>query len=375
MLIEKFWVPRLVGSRFEGASIPLDVLKDFAVLEEMIIEVAKTHFLNDHPERVRAPRGFSDGAQLKLSAVESGSAQPVISLDINSQPTLFPENQTYFERARNSIIDAVRAANHDQSITVHLEERALSYFDRFGRSLHDDEYIELSTEAGSSSAILSRDSRRKLVLASSKLKELTEESVIRGTIPEADQDNMSFEIQTLSGRKIKAPIPTQHLDTIVEAFSGYNNGTRIIVQGIGKFSRTGRLLGFETIEHINILDPLDVPARLEEFESLKNGWIEGRGIAPSKEGLQWLAHEFSKRFPDDLPLPYTYPTSSGGVFFEWYTENCEISLEVDIVNRIGEFHVLWTDKDEELYDKFSLLTPEDWDNYTRVFIEVLNNNE
>jgi hypothetical protein len=41
MSTEPFLTPRLVGDRFEGHAIPLEVLKDFAVLEEMIVEVAK----------------------------------------------------------------------------------------------------------------------------------------------------------------------------------------------------------------------------------------------------------------------------------------------------------------------------------------------
>ena len=35
-----FLSPRLVGERFVGHAIPLELLKDLAVVEEMIIEVA-----------------------------------------------------------------------------------------------------------------------------------------------------------------------------------------------------------------------------------------------------------------------------------------------------------------------------------------------
>lgn len=54
-----FLKPRMAGSRFDDHAIPLDMLKEFAVLEEMIVEVAKWHYLNDHPKRERSPRGFT----------------------------------------------------------------------------------------------------------------------------------------------------------------------------------------------------------------------------------------------------------------------------------------------------------------------------
>ena len=41
----EFLSPRLVGNRFDQHSIPLEVLKDLAALEELIVEVAKWHYL------------------------------------------------------------------------------------------------------------------------------------------------------------------------------------------------------------------------------------------------------------------------------------------------------------------------------------------
>jgi len=85
---EPFLRPRLTGPRFEGHGIPLEVLKDLAVLEEMIVEVAKWKYLKDHPERLRSPRGFTEGIELKLTGIDEGSAIPVICL-IVAATTLF----------------------------------------------------------------------------------------------------------------------------------------------------------------------------------------------------------------------------------------------------------------------------------------------
>jgi hypothetical protein len=113
---------------------PLEVLADFAVLSEMILEVAKWKYREENASRHRVPRGFSEDISLKLTGVEEGSAIPVIALVVSSALLLPPESEHYFYEARDSIISAVAAAEHGSRITDHLPERLLGYFDRFGRS-------------------------------------------------------------------------------------------------------------------------------------------------------------------------------------------------------------------------------------------------
>lgn len=359
MSAEPFLRPRLSGPRFEGHAIPLEFLRDLAVLEEMIVEVAKWRFLRDHPDRKRSPRRFTEGIELKLTGIEDGSAILAIGLFFASN-TLFPtDNQAYFEDARDAIVSAISAAEQNTEITEHLPARALSYFDRMGRSLRDGEAIEFSTPSQSEAARLTKETRRKLLLASSA-RELTEETIIRGVIPEADQDEMTFKVQLIDGRKVRAPMATQHLEAIIEAFNGYKHGVRVLLQGVGKFNRNERLQGFESIEHISILDALDVPARLEELRGLQDGWLDGKGTAPSGEGLDWLADAFGRYFPDDLPLPFVYPAAEGGVQAEWSPKPHEITIEIDLAAHTGAWHDLNMDTDAEESRDLNLDKPDDW---------------
>lgn len=376
MKTEPFLRPRLVGARFEGHSIPLEVLKDLAVLEEVIVEVAKSEFLRDHPSRKRSPRGFTEGVALKLTSIEEGSTVPVISLSI-ADPWNFlapflsveeklaveekpPAKQVYFERARDAVINAIGAAEQNQSITAYLPEKTLGYFDRLGRSLREGEAIEFSTPARQNPARLTRESRRRLILASSDVKELTEETVVRGAIPEADQDDLNFELQLIDGRKIKAPMTAQHSETILEAFNGYKTGTRVLMQGIGRFNRHYKLMGFESVEHINVLDPLDVPARLDELSLLKDGWLEGTGSAPIAAGIVWLSDKFAQVYPEDLPLPFVYPTADGGIRLEWSLDPHDVTLEIDLAKHTAGLHELNLTSDEDREQILNLDEPADW---------------
>ncbi len=151
---------------------------------------------------------------------------------------------------------------------------------------------------------------------------------------------MSFEIQLIDGSKVKAPIASQHLDTILEAFNGYQNGIRGLFQGIGRFSRGGQFIGFDTIEHLSILDTLDVGAQLDELRLLENGWLEGVGLAPPGAGLDWLNGAFDLHFSDEAPLPHLYPTEAGGVQAEWSLGPNEVTFGVNLETRSGEWHAL-----------------------------------
>ncbi len=356
----EFLKPRLTGRRFEGTAIPLEFLKDLAVLEEMIIEVAKGEFLKEHPDRQRSPRGFTDGIELKLTGIEDGSAIPVISLVVASMTLFPPENQSYFERARDSIVSAVDAAEKGGIITDHLPEKSLNYFDRMGRSLRQGEAMEFTTPAHTQPAKLTRETRRQLVYASSAAREMAEETSVRGSIPEADQDDMQFEIQMADGRKVKAPIAPQHRDTILEAFKGYQTGQKVLIQGVGVVNRNGKLVRFDSIEHVSPLDPLDVGARIDEIRLLKDGWLEGGGKAPAKDGLDWLEEAFSLHYPDEIVPPYLYPTPEGGIRAEWSNDRVEVSMDIQLTTKRAAWHALDLETDDEENRDLNLDEDAEW---------------
>lgn len=334
----EFLSPRLVGQRFENHAIPLELLKDLAVIEELVVEIAKWLYLQDHTERRRVPRGFTAGIALKLTGVAEGSAVPSIAICTDTT-TLFPlRAQHYFENARERIINAIASAEQEGPVTEHLPERVLGYFDRIGRSLQDDEAIEFDPKNPVSQARLDKVTRRRLLLASSAIQNWTEEVRLRGCVPEADQEKMTFQLQVINGQKVSAPIDTQHLATVLEAMAGYFHGTRVLLEGIGRYNRLGRLQSIDAVEHISILDANDVGARIEELRALKNGWLDGLGFAPSADGLTWFSKTFEMQYPEDLPLPFIYPTAEGGIQAEWSLSTHEISLEINLEARTGEWH-------------------------------------
>lgn len=91
---------------------------------------------------------------------------------------------------------------------------------------------------------------------------------------------------------------------------------------------------------------LDIRAQLDELRLLKDGWLEGEGLSPPATGLAWLQHAFARHFPDGAPPPHLYPTETGGVQAEWSIGSMEISLDLNLDTRSGEWHALDTEAGE-----------------------------
>ena len=117
---------------------------------------------------------------------------------------------------------------------------------------------------------------------------------------------------------------------------------------------------FDSVEHVSILDALDIPARLDELKYLKNGWLDGQGLAPAREGLDRLSRAFDRHYPDDLPPPYLYPTDEGGIQAEWTLESKEITLEIELRDQVGQWHLLDMSTDAEYSRELKLQSAEDW---------------
>lgn len=351
---QEFLKPRLDGARFDKHSIPLELLKDFAALEEMLIEVAKWKFREAHPQSKRIQRNFSKGLELHLANVEDGSAIASIVLMFAG---LFPaENNIYFEQARTEIIEAIASA--EQGNTPNLPPYLLSYFDRFGRGLREGETMEFKRDGGDTARLT--PTVRKQLIRSAHVSEWTEEVALRGKVSEIDQARQSFELELRDGTKLKAPLNEQHLETLLDAVRDYREGAYVLIQGVVKKDRQDHLKGFESVEHVSQLESLDVALRLEELATLKDGWLDGKGYTPMPEQLKWLASQFDAYFAADLPLPHLYPTPEGGLQAEWSLDAWEVTLEINLNNQTGEYQALNCNDRKTREHLLQLATADDW---------------
>ena len=92
------------------------------------------------------------------------------------------------------------------------------------------------------------------------------------------------------------------------------------------------------------LENMHFGVQLDKLRLLQDGWLDGFGqSAMPGAGLIWLREAFEYNagfYPDELPVPHLYPTEAGGVHAEWSLDPNEITLDVNLGTRLGEWHVL-----------------------------------
>ncbi len=330
---QDFLKPKLVGDRFTGHAVPLEILKDFAALQEMLVETAKWKFRQENPLRERVQRNFAKDIEFQLVGIEDGSA--ILAIVLSYSLLIPPQNAQYFEAAKAEIVNAIAQSAEGRS--PQLPPTLLSYFDRFGRSLRSGESIEFPH--ADRPVALTPEVRKQLIRAA-KVEVWTEELALRAKIYEADQVHDSFEFELSDGTRAKAPLDDKYRDAVLDAMRGYHDGVFVLMQGVAQRDRSDRLKGFESIEHVTPLDPLDVTLRLEQIAALKDGWLDGQGHAPARDKLEWLADAFDSNFDADLPLPYLYPTPEGGVQAEWTVNDWAVTFEIDVNGQQGVYQAL-----------------------------------
>ena len=359
----EFFRPRLCGPRFQEGAIPLEVLKDLAVLGDMTTEVAKWKYLSDNPELSRVPSKFTHGIEFKLSRIDRGSAIPIIMMEDSppEQSELLPTAfQEYFYEARDAIIDAIEAIEKEDEEAQYFPAKYFKYLRQMVRHLHKGEYIKFITPSPHRRPRLTRKIGRRMSVANRMAINLSQNMILRGTIPEIDQDKMTFELQPIYGNKVGAPISEQFYDIIFKTFNGYRDAARVLLRGIGIYDRKNIPTKLESVESIIPLHPLDIPARLDEFRDMKDGWLEGEGIAPSHNGLDWLSSKFTQFFSNESNLPYIYPTPEGNVEAEWGIGTQSVILEIDIENHTGHWLQCDDATDEESERNLKLDDDADW---------------
>jgi hypothetical protein len=177
------------------------------------------------------------------------------------------------------------------------------------------------------------------------------EAIRRGTVVDTNDADRSFTIRPTNGQNIPAPLSPEHRDAILDA---QRDGIRVAVRGVGRFDRSNELITFERVKDVTPLDPLDVPARLDELQLLKAGWLDGVGKSLDAASLERLGRLFTAHYPNELPLPYTFPTEGGGVQWEWRIAGAAPEIEIDLASLRGD----WLSDDEEA--TLDLASPRGW---------------
>lgn len=349
MTQEPFIQPRFVGPRFEGHTLPLSAAKDLAAYEKLVLELAKHLFREKQTDRVRVPKGFAQGFSLHIERIDDGSAMPaLVAMMLGS---LIADLPPEIIESKN-LINTVIATEAEQAFPSAFPKEFYSYFNRIGCSLEDGEFIEWLPKSTTNKTVLTPAKRKRLVIAH---RETYEKEV-----------NVVGVVEELNAPKRTGTLRTQDKETVGFAYDDPffadlkialgSSSMHVRLKGVGIFDVNERLSAVKEIEQVDALAHYKLTSGIEALAALKDGWLEGNGVAPNNDHLNWLTNEVTKAFPESLEYPAVVPTEDGNVVFEWVRPQARIELEIN-----------FADKQLEIYAT---------NLKTREFVEVtLNQNE
>lgn len=308
--------------------MPVESLVELAQYRELVLGVARAQFLRDHPERKRVPRGFFDRLELRLETVEDGSAMPVLERTLPDGALLAADDD--FTRARDAIEDAIAAVESERELPGDFPPDALVLFNRFGQTLKSGEAIELRRGSAPSGPLYRPETRRKLVL--SQKRTYQEEVRDIGWITEVDGTAMSCHIRLRLGPQAPIPAPLDEVTfgPVKDLLHPNGEGPPVWVSGVGVFDSDGRLIRFDSIHDVSVLDEPEnlalLDGRLDELASLTPGWLDGEGERPDRHVLERARRVLADLLTFEVPRARVFATLEGGVQAEWSIEGREVSV-------------------------------------------------
>jgi len=345
-----FIKPRFTGARFNEHSLPLDVARDLSAYQNLIVEVAKRLYLKDHPERQYTPKGFGSAFELHLDHVEEGSAiVPLIALiaAISTEPNA----QQYFDQARELVTECIAAPA--DGIPTNFPLDLLNYFNRVGSSLREGEQMELPRRGGGS-AMLTPSRRKALVLAQSKVYSRPVELV--GFVEAMDWGKNSFKLRVTDGSEAHVQFD-DHFESMARLHAG-SPRHQVTVRCVASYDASERLRSVDQVESISLQANYEIANKLESIASLKDGWFDGAGKAPSPAAMATVAKMLVQLYPKGIALPMVVPTQDGNILLEWNGAG-EPSLDFDLAKMHASFQQFAPDGSDIEAD-FVLGTDDDW---------------
>lgn len=347
MTPEPFIQPRFVGPRFAGHTLPLSAAKDLAAYEELVLVLAKHLFRQKNQDRVRLPKNFANGFSLHIERIDDGSAKPaLVAMMLAGQ--LFGNLPAEITESKD-LINSVIATEAGQQFPAAFPKDFYSYFNRIGRSLEEGEFIEWLPDSPTNKTVLSPTKRKRLVLAHRETYE-AEVNVV-GLVEELNTKQKTGVLRALEKQQVPFVFDDPFFSDLKDALGIRAQYVRVL--GVGVFDVNDRLGSITEIDQLERLPHYPLTSAIDKLATLSDGWLEGVGVAPKPEDLNWLTNEVAKSFPESLAYPSAAPTEDGNVILEWILPKSRIELEVNFTDKQLELYASFLDSDSFVEETFA----------------------
>lgn len=366
----KSFVLRYVGSRFNGARLPLDVLSDLPAFRDLLVSYAKDGWRSTHRGRERLPKGFDKSISFDLVSIAEGSAMPKLDWSRKAAQEMLPgfvdELEVLVGSSYENIVQLIDNAGHSQFPSA-LSSEHVRALNKLGSGLLESERIEFLGSSGKDGNVVYLDAFRRKAL----IKGVRETYQARfegvGKLVGLHVDG-SIAVSTLDHGELKIVIDEARIQS--EFDGNINSDVQFSLQI--ELDNNDKFRNVIEVYDIEIIDPdlsnilIRCNERLNELGDLQNGWHNGEGVSIEKVAIANAKSLLNKR-PNLSSFYRIYPTLEGGVLFEFEKKGWDLSVEFKSTNQFEIFGVqldgnreqvpkLFEDLETEFLQLFDTLT-------------------
>ena len=253
-----------VGGRFDEASglLDVDVMDELRVYREIVVETAKELWRQKNRDRRSLPSGFEKGLRLGISEVGEGSVRVSIARAPRRegrQPGLDISDKDMFVEAAELMEQTLVALRDDKLFPKGITTPALREFEKWGKSLTDEESIILG--APGNGVTFNSKIRERLTdrLPKPYFDTLDLAGEVRAADLRKDKTGGSFKINLDYHRdSVYGKFTDEQEATITEALHSHDT-VRLKFRGRCEFSPNGEMRSIAEIHDCEVVQDTDEP--------------------------------------------------------------------------------------------------------------------
>ncbi|MEM9785168.1 MAG: hypothetical protein AAF801_01610 [Pseudomonadota bacterium] len=318
---------RFRGKKFDGQFIPVGALPAIAAYQSTLVELAKSIWRDENPDKKQLPKNFENAFELGLKGIGEGSKVAQLPRQDAFDEDLFSKDfyEDVFLEAQELLAKTVTAANENRSFNP-LPENVLKPFERVRKAVSATDVIDVDPVAhGKKRSGIFR-------LSDSSMSKVLQRSRMRQT---QEVNGLGFVVgilETPSSLKIASP---KGVFTYPMDWSELRSSEALKIGAVVSFSVFAETDASSFIKKIITTKSLSPTARnsavqnlrqrIQELSELQPGWLDGEGRVPSSDTVirSTDMSDFIARAYDGVNV---FPEQEGGVQFEWRMERLAASL-------------------------------------------------
>lgn len=329
---EAFAFFSLTGDRFDAPGMPADTAREVGYFKDAVLQAAREVWLERNPDRKRVPEGFNLAFDLRLTAVDEGSARPRLVL---RKPAKVAEPQwdewsEIYGEARDLVAGTLGQVVATGQTPSGLSPQSRAALKRVGGSLKPAEKLRVGHPADPQRRTsLDESTRRILAQIDEELPQKPEEHTLEGVIVEYDGVKLSFTLRTDAGL---STCVLEHFNTAlanrvrdVLALDGVTApDVSVVGETLDPSAAKVHLFNVNRIDLVRSVKEKALAARMGSLRELEDGWNGPGSLAPDAAVLDRVDVLVGAINAAAIPVD-AIPAANGSVVLEWSREAVEFS--------------------------------------------------